>query len=126
EPAFFIDRVLVGSAFPLADAANPDNQVARVDWSFADPEPGRLSWTFSPELALDGSSFLSLRVANVLTISDLDRCEPDEPDDPVQFAITLSDSEENEATVLTAAIIPQDFRVVGGNINGCNYFHFFR
>ena len=48
EPAFFADRVLAGTAFPLANAANPNNQVARVDWSFDDPEPGRLSWIFTP------------------------------------------------------------------------------
>jgi hypothetical protein len=125
QPPFFSDRVVVGPAFPLANAANPDNQVARVDWSLEDPEPGRLSWTFDPGLALNGFSFLSLRVSNVLTIPTSANCSPIEPDDPVQFTITIRDLDDNEATVLTDVIIPQDFKVVGGDL-GCTYVHFFR
>lgn len=129
QPASFAEQVKIGTATNLAAGTNPDNKVARVDWSiFEDPEPGSLAWDFEPALDLDGFSHLSLRAANVILVPDILTCEVIEPDDPIQFQITLSDG-VHDIAILTDVVIPQDLGLVSypnSDVPSCVFHQFFR
>lgn len=107
-------------------SANANNDVMRVDWSVPDGlAPIEISWTASAGFDLTGFSYLSLLVANVLTIPDLGDCAPAEPNDPIDFKITLADG-VGEASVFPDALIAQDFGFVGIPNDGveCRFFQF--
>lgn len=106
SPFNFLANVQVDTSFPLANGADPGNAAMRVQWGPG--EAGSVSWIGLA--GLEGSSFLSLRVANVLAIepADADVCDVQAEPAPVSFSVSLSDGVDT-ATVALPALSPQDF-----------------